>query len=291
MNMLLIFFLVVVGLLVVFVYVVMVFLELFQLLVESSFLDNVFGEMVCQGQVLFVEIWKNVLYLVGNQFNCVNCYFDQGCWVNFVLQWVVYLVYLVFCVKNNKVNMFVECLQGCFQFSMNGKVLVVDSLEIKVLIVYVYWLVSQVLIGVSLFGCGYLDVVLLEGGYSIECGVKVYVVQCVICYGVDGQGQMVLGQMVFLLLWGVQFFNWGVGMYCINIVVFFIKYNMLLGKFGIFSDCDVWDVVVFMNSYECLQDLCLVDGLVEKMWQKFYVNDGVNLYGQKVNGVLLGQGI
>ena len=35
----------------------------------------------------------------------------------------------------------------------------------------------------------------------------------------------------------------------------------------------------------------LVDGSVEKTRQKFHANDGVNLYGQKVNGVLLGQGI
>lgn len=34
----------------------------------------------------------------------------------------------------------------------------------------------------------------------------------------------------------------------------------------------------------------LVDGSIEKTRVKYHANDGVNLYGQKVDGVLIGQG-
>lgn len=132
-----------------------------------------------------------------------------------------------------------------------------------------------------------------EGGYSIERGAKVYAAQCAICHGADSQGQMALGQTVFPPLWGAQSFNWGAGMHRINTAASFIKYNMPLGKPGTLSDRDAWDVAAFMNSHERErpQDPRLVDGSVEKTRQKFHANDGVNLYGQKVNGVLLGQGI
>lgn len=176
-------------------------------------------------------------------------------------------------------------------FELAGKVPAADSPEIKALTVYAYWLASQAPTGVSLPGRGYPDVAPPEGGYSIERGAKVYAAQCAICHGADGQGQMALGQTVFPPLWGAQSFNWGAGMHRINTAASFIKYNMPLGKPGTLSDRDAWDVAAFMNSHERPQDPRLVDGSVEKTRQKFHANDGVNLYGQKVNGVLLGQGI
>ncbi|TED25117.1 c-type cytochrome [Pseudomonas aeruginosa] len=291
MNMPSILSLAVAGLLVAPVHAATAPSEPFQPPAESSLPDNAFGEMVRQGQALFVETRKNAPHLVGNQLNCVNCHLDQGRRANSAPQWAAYPVYPAFRTKNNKVNTFAERLQGCFQFSMNGKVPAADSPEIKALTVYAYWLASQAPTGVSLPGRGYPDVAPPEGGYSIERGAKVYAAQCAICHGADGQGQMALGQTVFPPLWGAQSFNWGAGMHRINTAASFIKYNMPLGKPGTLSDRDAWDVAAFMNSHERPQDPRLVDGSVEKTRQKFHANDGVNLYGQKVNGVLLGQGI
>ncbi|AHB55787.1 c-type cytochrome [Pseudomonas aeruginosa] len=291
MNMPSILSLVVAGLLVAPVHAATAPSEPFQPPAESSLPDNAFGEMVRQGQALFVETRKNAPHLVGNQLNCVNCHLDQGRRANSAPQWAAYPVYPAFRAKNNKVNTFAERLQGCFQFSMNGKVPAADSPEIKALTVYAYWLASQAPTGVSLPGRGYPDVAPPEGGYSIERGAKVYAAQCAICHGADGQGQMALGQTVFPPLWGAQSFNWGAGMHRINTAASFIKYNMPLGKPGTLSNRDAWDVAAFMNSHERPQDPRLVEGSVEKTRQKFHANDGVNLYGQKVNGVLLGQGI
>jgi thiosulfate dehydrogenase len=49
-------------------------------------------------------------------------------------------------------------------------------------------------------------------------------------------------------------------------------------------------VAAFINSHERPQDPRLIDGDIEKTRQKFHAEDGVNLYGVVVNGVLLGQG-
>lgn len=131
MNMPSILSLAVAGLLVAPVHAATAPSEPFQPPAESSLPDNAFGEMVRQGQALFVETRKNAPHLVGNQLNCVNCHLDQGRRANSAPQWAAYPVYPAFRAKNNKVNTFAERLQGCFQFSMNGKVPAADSPEIK----------------------------------------------------------------------------------------------------------------------------------------------------------------
>ncbi|WP_049311982.1 c-type cytochrome, partial [Pseudomonas aeruginosa] len=149
MNMPSILSLAVVGLLIAPVQAATAPLDPFQPPAESSLPDNAFGEMVRQGQALFVETRKNAPHLVGNQLNCVNCHLEQGRRANSAPQWAAYPVYPAFRAKNNKVNTFAERLQGCFQFSMNGKVPAADSPEIKALTVYAYWLASQAPTGVS----------------------------------------------------------------------------------------------------------------------------------------------
>ncbi len=78
MNMPSILSLAVAGLLVAPVHAATAPSEPFQPPAESSLPDNAFGEMVRQGQALFVETRKNAPHLVGNQLNCVNCHLDQA---------------------------------------------------------------------------------------------------------------------------------------------------------------------------------------------------------------------
>ena len=96
---------------------------------------------------------------------------------------------------------------------------------------------------------------------------------------------------MFPPLWGKDSFNWGAGMHRINTAAAFIKESMPLGKGGSLSDADAWHVAAYMNSHERPQDPRLIEGSVEKTRLKYHANDGVNLYGQQVDGVLLGQGV
>ncbi|XAE40773.1 hypothetical protein WMF93_10170 [Pseudomonas alkylphenolica] len=81
------------------------------------------------------------------------------------------------------------------------------------------------------------------------------------------------------------------GMHRINTAASFIKYNMPLGKPGSLSDQQAWDVAAFINRYERPQDPRLVEGSIERTRVKYHANDGVNLYGQKVEGVLIGKDV
>lgn len=80
-------------------------------------------------------------------------------------------------------------------------------------------------------------------------------------------------------------------MHRINTAAAFIKESMPLGKGGSLTDEQAWNVAAYMNSRERPQDPRLVNGSVEETRKKYHANDGVNLYGVEVDGVVLGQGM
>ena len=257
---------------------------------QSELPDNAFGKMVRDGYALFVDTQRLAPAYVGNGMKCSNCHLDQGRMAHSAPLWGAYPMYPAYRKKNDKVNTYAERIQGCFQFSMNGKAPAADSHEISVLSVYSYWLASKAQIGVEPPGRGYPDVAQPAGGYDIARGKQVYQQQCALCHGADGEGQKVADDYVMPPLWGKDSYNWGAGMHRINTAASFIKYNMPLGKPGSLSDQQAWDVAAYINKHERPQDPRLVEGSVEKTRLKFHANDGVNLYGQTVEGVLVGQG-
>ncbi|MCL9658502.1 c-type cytochrome [Pseudomonas protegens] len=266
--------------------------QYFQPPAEGELPDNAYGKLVREGHALFVDTKRLAPQYVGNGLNCSNCHLDQGRLANSAPLWGAYPMYPAYRKKNDKVNTFAERLQGCFQFSMNGgKPPAADSPEITALSVYAYWLASKAPLGVELPGRGYPDVAQPAKGYDLKRGAAVYQAQCAVCHGEQGQGQKAGADYVMPPLWGKDSYNWGAGMHRINTAASFIKYNMPLGKGGSLSDQQAWDVAAFVNSHERPQDPRLVEGSIEKTRIKFHANDGVNLYGQTVEGVLIGQGI
>lgn len=264
----------------------------FQPPLQSELPDNAYGKMVLDGYALFVDTKRQAPQFVGNGLNCTNCHLDQGRMANSAPLWGAYPMYPAYRKKNDKVNTFAERLQGCFQFSMNGGTPpAADSREITALSTYAYWLSTKAPMGVELPGRGYPDVPEPEGGYNLTRGAGVYKDQCAICHGDSGQGQKSGGDYVMPPLWGKDSYNWGAGMHRINTAASFIKHNMPLGKANSLSDQQAWDVAAYVNTHERPQDPRLVEGSVEKTRVKFHANDGVNAYGQTINGVLIGQGV
>ncbi|WBL61564.1 c-type cytochrome [Stutzerimonas stutzeri] len=258
---------------------------------EKDLPSNAYGELVQQGRAIFVDTQKHAAEYVGNGMNCTNCHLDQGRKANSAPLWGAYPMYPAYRKKNDKVNSYAERVQGCFQFSMNGTPPAADSHVINALTAYSYWLSTGAPTGQELPGRAYPEVPQPEGGFDIAKGKRVYAEQCAICHGDNGQGQKAGDGYVFPPLWGADSFNWGAGMHRINTAAAFIKESMPLGKGGTLSDADAWHVAAYMNSHERPQDSRLIEGSVEKTREKYHANDGINLYGQQVDGVLLGQGV
>lgn len=263
----------------------------FQPPLESELPENAFGQLVQEGRALFVDTKNRAPDYVGNGLACANCHIEQGRKANSAPLWGAYPMYPAYRSKNDKVNSYTERLQGCFQYSMNGTPPAAESHVIAALTAYSYWLSTGAPSGQALPGRGYPEVPEPEGGYDLVKGKQIYAAQCLICHGENGEGQKSGNDYVFPPLWGADSYNWGAGMHRINTAAGFIKENMPLGQGGSLSDAQAWHVAAFINSQERPQDPRLVDGSVEKTRIKFHANDGVNLYGQTVNGQILGKGL
>ncbi|SFI64499.1 thiosulfate dehydrogenase [Pseudomonas guineae] len=256
----------------------------------SELPDNAFGKLVQEGRAIFVDTKTYAPEYVGNGLACGNCHLEQGRQANSAPLWAAYAMYPAYRKKNDKVNSYAERLQGCFQFSMNGKAPDATGPVIAALTAYSYWLATGAPIGQELPGRAYPEVAKPKGGFDLAQGEKIYAAQCAVCHGKSGEGQTSGEEYVFPALWGADSFNWGAGMHRINTAAGFIKANMPFGKGGTLSDEDAWHVAAFMNSHERPQDPRLVEGSVEKTRDKYHANDGVSLYGETVNGQILGKG-
>lgn len=258
---------------------------------DAELQNNAFGELVRRGEAIFVNTKALAPLYVGNEMNCVNCHIDRGRLANSSPMWAAYPMYPAYRKKNNKVNTYAERLQGCFTFSMNGSPPPADSEVILALTAYSYWLSTGATVGKALPGRGFDEPPPPKGGYDIARGKVVYEKQCQICHGSNGEGQKVGATYVFPPLWGKNSYNWGAGMHRINTAAGFIQHNMPLGRGETLTDVESWDVAAFINMHERPQDPRLIDGDIEKTRKRFHADDGVNLYGTVVDGVLIGKGV
>ncbi|MBV6273708.1 c-type cytochrome [Alcaligenaceae bacterium CGII-47] len=248
--------------------------------------DDEFGKVVQRGQDIFLKTGTYAGQFVGNTMNCVNCHIDAGRRANASPLWAAYVLYPAYRTKNNHVNTLAERIQGCFQYSMNGAKPPADSDTIVALESYMYWLAQGAPTGVKLEGQGYKRLSEPTQKADYIRGQQVFQQECALCHGADGAGQSVSGNMVFPALWGDQSYNWGAGMHSIATAAAFIKANMPLGNGNTLSDQQAWDVAYYMNAQERPQDPRF-NGSVEETQKKFH-NAKTDLYGQIINGKVLG---
>ena len=250
--------------------------------------DTEMGAVIRAGEQIFLRTGLNAKAFVGNSLNCVNCHLDAGRLAGSAPMWGAYPLYPAYRAKTRHVDSFAERLRGCFIYSMNGKAPPEGSDVLVALEAYSYWMATGAPVGARLPGSGYKKLVKPPQVPDFSRGQAVYESKCALCHGADGQGQRSGEMQVFPPLWGPQSFNWGAGMHQVDNATAFIKANMPLGQGGTLSDQEAWDVATFMNSHERPQDPRF-NGNVSDTRKKFHDSE-FSLYGQTVNGKLLGTG-
>jgi thiosulfate dehydrogenase len=254
---------------------------------EDKIPDNEFGQMVKLGADIFHDTQRNAKEFVGNSLQCANCHIHKGRLANSAPLWAAYVAFPTYRAKNNHVNTFQERMQGCFRFSMNGKAPDLNSKVLVALESYAHFLASGAPTGAEMPGRGYPKLpkpAKLDYGH----GQEVYGQKCALCHGADGQGQQASeGTMVFPPLWGPRSFNWGAGMSSITNAAGFVKANMPFSQGNTLSDQEAWDVATYLDSQERPQDPRFEDSVATT--RKAHHDSPMDMYGQTVNGVLLGQ--
>jgi thiosulfate dehydrogenase len=252
----------------------------------DSITDDGFGRSVKLGEQIFMHTKQNAGRYVGNSLNCVSCHLDAGRKPNSSPMAAAYLLYPAYRSKNGHVNSFAERLQGCFQYSMNGKAPPLGSETLLALETYAYWLAKGAPVGEKIAGQGYPAVAKPALPADYLRGARVYAQNCALCHGAAGQGQASAGTTVFPPLWGPQSFNWGAGMHDTKNASAFIKANMPLGLGGSLSDQEAWDVATYMDSQERPQDPRFRGSVADT--RKQFHDSPTSMYGMSVNGHVLG---
>ena len=246
------------------------------------------GEWVRRGEAIFTRTPANAVGFSGNPLSCTNCHLDAGRLKGAAPMWGAYPMYPAYRKKTDHVDTFAERVRGCFMYSMNGKA-PDDGHDILVALEsYAYWMAQKAPTGEKLPGAGFKKAGKPEETPTYEAGAKVYEAKCALCHGADGKGQFVDKVAVFPPLWGKDSYNWGAGMHDIDKAANFIHANMPLSKGGSLSIQEAWDVAYYINSHERPQDPRFKGDLAAT--RKDFHDTKWSLYGQEVNGVMLGKG-
>ena len=248
--------------------------------------EGPYGDIVRKGRDIFTDTRTHAGEFVGNSLSCGNCHLDAGRLANSAPLCGAYVRYPAYRSKTGQVNNYTERLQGCFMYSMDGKAPPAGSDVLVALETYSYWMAQGAPVGAQLPGAGYPKKFKPPQPPDYARGEAVFVENCALCHGEDGQGQSVAGRQVFPPLWGPKSYNWGAGMHQLDNAAGFIKANMPLGRGGSLSDQQAWDVAMFMNAQERPQDPRFTGNLADTR-AKFH-DDPNSLYGLEVDGRLLG---
>ena len=214
---------------------------------ESTIPDDEYGAAVRRGLQLANHTYKELPNNVGNQLNCTSCHLGNGSEV-YAAPWNnMPSVYPIYSSRAGRVNTIQERINGCFERSMNGKALDLDSDDMNAMVSYMSWLSQDMPFGVSPEGRGFVKVN-KELEPNPETGKKLFAEKCSVCHGADGEGQYNDdGTYLYPAVAGDKSFNDGAGMARTYTAAAFIKGKMPFGQGNTLSDQEAVDIAAYFT--------------------------------------------
>jgi thiosulfate dehydrogenase len=210
---------------------------------ESTIPAGPFGDAVRWGKLLLTETPARLPEYTGNALRCSSCHLDAGR-TQHAAPWVgIWGVFPEYRSRNAQVN----ALEDCFERSLNGKRLPVDSAEMHAMLSYMRWLSQGVPTGMSVEGRGFRRVE-APAPADPERGRAIYAAQCAACHGADGQGMTgAAGEVLYPPLWGPRSFNIGAGMARLDTAAAFVQANMPFGRGATLTAQEAYDVAAYFT--------------------------------------------
>ncbi|PKO32661.1 MAG: cytochrome C peroxidase [Betaproteobacteria bacterium HGW-Betaproteobacteria-7] len=190
----------------------------------------------------------------GSTLNCSSCHLDSGT-KQFGLPWMgVTQAYPQYRGREDQVQGLEPRINGCFERSLNGKALPVDSKEMKAMVAYIGWLSKDMPKKVA--GLGMPKYEAPSRKADVQQGEQAYERFCMSCHGKDGNGYQSLsasssGSRVVPALWGAGSYNNGAGMNRLLTTAAFIQGNMPLGTtwtHPAISNEEAYDIAGYISS-------------------------------------------
>lgn len=230
--------------------------------VMAEFEDSDEGRLAEYGHQLITKTYALIgpqteLAITGNRLSCSSCHLQGGTKPYggpFIGLTGVFPIYIG---REDKIVSLEERVNGCFERSMNGKAIDVNSKEMRAIISYIKHLSKGTVVGQRLKGQGFVDLKIPDRAADTDKGALVYKSICSSCHGDHGQGQLAgpgenQGGYLYPALWGPDSYNDGAGMSRVLTAAKFIKGNM---PFGVthdapaLSDEQAYDVAAYINSF------------------------------------------
>jgi thiosulfate dehydrogenase len=223
--------------------------------------DDPFGTLVKYGRALFTDTANEIGPAVadaakrfaGNNLACQNCHLQAGAQPYAMPMTGVWGQFPQYRGREGAVDMLEERINGCMERSMNGRVLPLESREMKAFSSYMRWLSTGVPDGARLLGAGTLQI--KEPGRAADPGrgAEIYAQVCAACHGSDGLGQRAQNGLGYQFppLWGPDSYNNGAGMSRLLTAAAYALHNMPLGtRFDapVLTDEQAYDVAGYIVS-------------------------------------------
>ena len=204
------------------------------------------GEAVRYGEKVAVQTSYYAKANVGAALDCTSCHI-KGARTPNASPWVgLWGVYPEYDPRSGRVITLADRINECFRRSMNGKPLPLDSVEMRGLLSFIWWLSTDVPTGVPVEGRGFKP---LEpsGPPDAARGGVLYGTKCGACHGASGQGvQGAGGRGGGPALWGSRSFNIGAGMARLDTAAAFVKAKMPLGGPAL-TDQEAYDIAAYFT--------------------------------------------
>lgn len=224
----------------------------------SMLADSPESMEILRGYELFINTY-NILGetameqpYVGNSLTCTNCHLENGT-APFAMPMIgVKQRFPQYRGREDKMGNLKERINGCFERSMNGRVLPDDSDEMNAFVAYIDWLSRFVDPEEVPGGKGLKKINIPNRAVDLDQGKIVFDRVCVECHGSDGQGKKIATNTYeYPPLWGEHSYNNGAGMTRVLTAAQFIKYNMPLGTTHdapLLTDGEAYDVAGYINQ-------------------------------------------
>lgn len=222
--------------------------------------DGKEGDLIRYGRALVANTAyyfgpKGSLGKSGNGMNCQNCHLQAGTAVYGNNFGAVAATYPQLRARSEKMEDIPFRVNDCFQRSLNGVALELNSKEMNAIVAYIQWVGKDVKKdnlppGLGLFPLNYLD-----RAADPEKGKVLYDNLCANCHGIKGEGKKHPDGIAYEYppVWGADSYNVGAGLYRIEKMARFLKSNMPNGvdyKNPKLTDEEAWDIAAYLNSQE-----------------------------------------
>jgi thiosulfate dehydrogenase len=196
---------------------------------------------------------KGSVQQITNGMNCQNCHLDAGtkAWGN--NYGAVFSTYPKYRARSGAEEDIYKRINDCFERSLNGKGLAVNSKEMQAIKSYIEYIGKDVKKGEKPKGSGIYELPFLGRAIDPAKGKALYAAKCQSCHQPNGEGLLAADNIEYTYppLWGKNSYNFGAGLYRMSRFAGYIKFNMPQGatyQKQQLTDEEAWDIAAYVNS-------------------------------------------